>query len=62
MHQNNIFLKKIIFNISTSKQSKNTKKIISSKKKSNFGKTAFWVQCQTRPYQLQLICCKKANK
>jgi len=42
IHQDNFyFFKKFIFDISTSKRSKNTKNLISSKKKNNFFSKAF---------------------
>jgi hypothetical protein len=53
MHSNNIFLffKKIIFDISASKWSKNTKK---NKKNSIFFKNAFETQKQTGFYETRL--------
>ena len=52
MHQDHIFFyfKKIIFDISASKRSKNTKKIlILSKKKFNFFGNAGWTTFPNRP-------------
>jgi hypothetical protein len=44
MHQNNVFFKKIIFDINTSKRSENIKKKL--RKKLNFGQPPFGPQSQ----------------
>jgi len=59
MHQNNIFFKKIIFDISTSKQSKNTKKIISSKKNQILDKQRFGCNAKHVLINYNLFVAKK---